>query len=304
MALKEKISDKNRKLAIIIIAAIFALIIIYSISTIIYRANKTKVIIYIAPKSAKITLNGSHVSNDSTIWLEQGNYHLRAELNEHLSVYEKDITIGSETVEIYSLLNSLDDEGQKYIEEHNQEYTKAEGLIGYLDNKEGQALIDKNPILGHLPINNTFYSISYTMDDKNKPTVTIKAEPDFVGVAVKRLKNFSDVELSSVNIIFANESPLKNYYPNPLQNISEFIRAAFQLPDNTSISDAAEKDGYYYAKFSVQNPDEEIDDTYYYVVLKKNSYNEWEVLNTPQPILTIYNTNNIPKDVLNAINSY
>ena len=46
----------------------------------------------VSPNSASITLNDTHISNNSTIWLTPGKYHLTASFD-HLTTYERDIEI-------------------------------------------------------------------------------------------------------------------------------------------------------------------------------------------------------------------
>ena len=202
---KNNLSSRNR--ALIIFAAIaFAIIVIYSFATLIYRAGKTKTIIRFAPNAAKITLNDTKISNGSTTWLIPGKYHLKVEYNEHLEVYEEDIEITNEQAEYYGTLSALDDEGREFIEQHREEYTKVEGLVGSLLDRKGKKIKDKYPILNYLPMNNSLYSISYQYDDNNKPIIYVKSNPRYLDIAVAKMKLFKNVELESENIVF-----LKNF---------------------------------------------------------------------------------------------
>ncbi len=301
MAIKERLT-KNQKIASIIVIILFAAVIIYSIATMIYRIGKTKVIINIAPRSAQITINDSHVGNNTTLWLAHGSYHLKAEGNEHLNTYETDFIVADETIEIYTILNSTDEEGEKYISDHQQEYTNVEGLISEQDDKYGQKLKDKYPILKHIPINNSLYSISYKYEN-DEPIITIKADEEFIDTAVERLKTFDDITLSQINFAFSITSPYQNYQQNPLTNPKEFIRAAYQLSNDYVIAEPQKIDDYYYTTISKIDHDDEIAIAHYRIIIKSID-NSWHILNTPQPILTIYNTTNIPESVLNATNSY
>ena len=296
--------SQRQKALILVLALIFAFIVIYSISTLIYRAGKTKVTIRIAPNATSITLNNTSVSNNSTIWLTPGNYHFVAKSNEHLKTHERDIEVKNEPVEIYAILGALDEEGQKFVEQHRQEYVTVEGLIGDLENREGEKLRKANPIIKHLPINNSLYSISYQYDDNKNITVNVKCEPEFIDVVVAKLKTFTDIELSNQNIVFNLDNRFTNPQQNPNTDIKQYLKNAFQLSGNYKISEIQQKDNYYYTTIYISDYARDLDYAHYRVLLKKGAEDTWELVSTPQPLLTNYNTPGVEKEVLDAINSY
>lgn len=294
-----------RSKALFIIAAVaFAIIIIYSISTLIYRNGKTKTIIQYAPNAAVVTLNDTRVTNGSTQWLIPGKYHLKVEYNEHLEIYEEDIEITNEQAELYGTLSAIDDEGREYINQHSQEYAKVEGLVGSLLDRRGKKIKDQYPILNYLPMNNSLYSISYQYDDNKKPVVYVKSDPKYLDVAVAKMKLFENVELESENIVFLNENPFEKYEQNPIADAKKFIRAAYQLPNNYVISDLKETNGYTYTSVYIDGHDKNANYAHYLVVIKKNEDGAWEQVTTPQPLFTTYNAPNIDKKILKIINSY
>ncbi len=300
---KNNLSSHNR--ALIIFAAIaFAIIIIYSFTTLIYRAGKTKTIIRFAPNAAKITLNNTKISNGSTTWLIPGKYHLKVEYNEHLEVYEEDIEITDEQAEYYGTLGALDDEGREFIEQHREEYTKVEGLVGSLLDRKGKKIKDKYPILNYLPMNNSLYSISYQYDDNNKPIIYVKSNPRYLDIAVAKMKLFKNVELEGENIVFLNENIFEKYEQNPLTDVKRFIRAAYQLPNDYVINEPKTVNDYTYTSVYIDGHDKNAEYAHYLVVLKKNSDGAWEQAATPQPLFNIYNAPKIDKKILKTINSY
>ena len=303
MALKKNLSKRQKVLFVCFVIA-FVLIIIYSVATLIYRAGKTKVIIRIAPNAATITLNDTKIANNSTLWLEPGDYKLKASLDEHFDIYERDISLNGETTELYAILNSLDDEGREYVEKHRQEYAVVEGLIGKLTNAEGEKQRKQYPILNYLPDNNSLYSISYEYNDNNEPIINVKTDPEFIDTVVAKMKTYKDIDLSSLNIIFHNENHFSNYQQNPNQDIKKFIRTAYSLSDRYVINDIQQLDKYYYTTAYIHDDKHDLDYAHYRILLKKNKENEWQAISTPQPLLTIYNTPGIDKEVLNTINSY
>ena len=299
----EQLSPRSRIL-IILCAIAFAIIIIYSVITLIFRAGKTKTIISFAPNAAKITLNDTSVSNNSTNWLMPGSYHLKVEYNEHLETYEEDIEISGETAEFYGILSALDDEGKAFIEQHREEYTKVEGLVGSFLDRQGKKIKDKYPILNYLPMNNSLYSISYQYDDNKQPIIYVKSDPKYLDVAVAKMKLFNDVELESQNIVFLNENKFENYQQNPITDEKRFIRAAYQLPNNYVVNEPKTVGDYTYTSVYIDGHDKNAQYAHYLVVLKKNSDGAWEQAATPQPLFNIYNAPNIDKKILKTINSY
>ena len=299
----KQLSPRSRIL-IILCAIAFAIIIIYSVTTLIFRAGKTKTIISFAPNAAKITLNDTSVSNNSTNWLMPGSYHLKVEYNEHLETYEEDIEISGETAEFYGILSALDDEGKAFIEQHREEYIKVEGLVGSFLDRQGKKIKDKYPILNYLPMNNSLYSISYQYDDNKQPIIYVKSDPKYLDVAVAKMKLFNNVELESQNIIFLNENKFENYQQNPITDVKRFIRAAYQLPNNYVINEPKTADNYTYTSVYIDGHDKNAQYAHYLVILKKNSDGAWEQAATPQPLFNVYNAPNIDKKILKTINSY
>ena len=301
--INKQLGPRNRAL-IVFIAIAFAIIVIYSVATLIYRAGKTKTIIQFAPNGATITLNDTRVANGSTSWLIPGSYHLKVEYNDHLEIYEEDIIIANETSEHYGTLSAVDDEGKAFVEQHREEYAKVEGLVGSLLDRQGKKIKDTYPILNYLPMNNSLYSISYQYDDNNKPVIYVKSDPKYLDVAVAKMKLFKNVELENENIVFLNENPFEKYEQNPITDVKRFIRAAYQLPSNYVINEPKTVSKYTYTSVYIDGHDKNAEYAHYLVVLKKSSDGAWVQAATPQPLFTIHNTKNIDKKILKTINSY
>ena len=299
----EQLNPRTR-IAIILVIALFALAIIYSISVSIYRSGKSKTIVHYAPNAATVYLNDVKVANNSITWITPGEYHLKVEFNEHFSAHEEDITVTTGMTELYGILSALDDEGREYEKQHRQEIAVVEGLVGNLLSRQGQKMKDENPILNYLPINNSLYSISYQYDENDKPIIYVKSDPKYLEIAVAKMKLFENVDLSAQNIIFLNKNPFENYQQNPIKDIKKFLRAAYQLGNDYKISDAKEIDGYHYSTIYTDNYNTNANHARYIVVMKKNADDNWEVISTPQPILTIFNTPELKIETIRTINSY
>lgn len=303
MANKKKSFPKNLKIRIALVASLLAIIIIYSVATLIYRAGKTRVFIQIAPNDAVITLNDTRVGNKSECWLTPGNYHLVATSNEHLAVYERDFEVKNGSLKIYATLSAIDDEGKDFIEKHRQEYAVVEGLIGDQLNREGEKEREANPILNHLPINNSLYSISYEYDNNNQLIINIKSELKYLDVAVEKLKTFKDVSISSLNIVFHSKNTFEQFNDNNNSDIIQFIKTAYNLPDNYKINEIKQLNDYFYTTVYIDDYNNNLQYAHYRIILKQKG-ESWEVISNPQPILTTFNTPNVAKDILDIINSY
>lgn len=300
---KLKNFNKHQKLAILLIILFFIAVIFYSISTIIYRNGKIKTSIIFAPYSATVTLNDTRISNNATNWIAPGNYHLKVFANNHLETIEQDITISEESHEFYNTLNAIDDEGREFTKQHREEYANVEGIIGNFLNRQGQKQKQKYPILSYLPINNSLYSISYEYDENGAPIINVKSDPKYIDIAVARLKNFKNVDLTSQNINFLLNNPFKDIRSSTSADPKIFIKETLSISDNYKISDGQEYNDYYYTTIYIDDYWNSQKYFYYRVLLQKKN-NSWELVSTPQPLLTQENTKVNDKDLLNLINSY
>ena len=180
MVIMEFYKNLNQKQHLIFIVISFLIIvgIIYFIFIFVTRMGKIEVTVQYAPYSANITLNGTKVKNKSKIWLQPGKYTAKIEY-EHFESVERVIEINNDYDYIVGTLHAIDDEGEKYINSHKQEFVEAEGLVGRALTKEGIATKKQYPILNYLPINNQLYSISYTYTDENETIINVKTITEF-----------------------------------------------------------------------------------------------------------------------------
>ena len=295
---------QKQRLGAIIILLLFTIIIIYSIVTIIYRNGKISTTVKYAPYNATLTLNDSKISNNTTVWLIPGNYHLKVELA-HFETIERDITIDSDHHYIVGVLTAIDAEGETFYNKHKEEFAETEGVIGRYLNEEGSIQKGKYPILNYLPINNALYSISYTYDEKNpEPIITVKADPEYIDAAVGKLKTFKNIDLTTYQIIFTTENPFQNYQTMSADTPLTAINYSINNIDNYYISEGQYiGDSYYLTKIYSYDYSMDYYYAHYYALLHKNN-GKWELVATPQPILTTNNTPGVDKTILNSANSF
>ena len=303
MPLRRSLSNRQKLIAGVVVVA-FILIITYAITVSIQRSGKIKTTVKFAPYTATVKLNETRIANNSTVWLEPGDYHLTVNLDEHFESYQEDITISADFHSIYGTLAPTDTEGEQYAERHRTDYLEAEGLVSAMLNQEGDVMRKKYPILNYLPVNTSLYSISYEEAEDLHPIVHIKTDLENIDTAIAKLKSFSGVDISALDLVFDYESPFQNPNQNPIQNPADFIKAAYNLSDNYVITEKEKTDNFYCATIYISDYKEDYDYAHYRIILTKNKDNNWEVPFAPQPLFTSYNTKDLSAERINTINSY
>ena len=303
MVIMEFYKNLNQKQRLIFIVISFFIIvgIIYFIFIFVTRMGKIEVTVQYAPYSANITLNGTKVKNKSKIWLQPGKYTAKIEY-EHFESVERVIEINNDYDYIVGTLHTIDDEGEKYINSHKQEFVEAEGLVGRALTKEGIAIKKQYPILNYLPINNQLYSISYTYTDENEPIINVKTSPEFLDDAVAKMKTLKNVDLTSYQVNFTPVNPFAIYDESAQSKPEDTIKSTFNL-DKYKLSEGQNIAGDYYAT-TIFTYDYSRDLTYgHYRVLLKKQDKKWHLVAAPQPLLTKHNTPDTATDILNSANS-
>ena len=300
MSFYQNLNQKQRP-AFIIISAILLFVIIIFIATYIMRIGKTEVIIQYAPLDSKITLNGTTIKNKTTKWLEPGNYEVIVEC-EHFETAKRIVTIDSNHKYIVGVLDAADNEGEEYIEAHKQEFIDTEGLIGRALSEEGALIKEQYPILNYLPINNNLYSISYTYNKDRVPIINVKTEPEYLDAAISKMKQFENVDLTSYQINFTSNNPFSSYQESIKANPKDTIKSTFDLNKYKISNEQYINEEYFVATLYTYDYNRDLSYGHYRVLLQKQD-NNWHIVATPQPLLTIYNTPETNKEILQSANS-
>ena len=293
--------NPKQRLAFFLISAIVLIGVIYFIITFINRIGKVEVTVQYAPYAATVKLNGTKVNNNSKIWLKPGTYKANIEF-EHFESVERVIEISKDYRYVVGAMHTVDDEGEAYINSHKQEFAEVEGLVGWALNQEGLAMKKKYPILNYLPINNRLYSISYAYTDDNEPIITVKAEPEYLDVAVQKMKTLKNVNLTIYQVNFSTPNPFATYEEKAQSTPEETIKKTFNLSGYKLSAGQNIADNYYAATIYKYNYDKDLIYGHYRVLLKKSD-NKWHVVSAPQPLLTLQNTPNTSVDIINSANS-
>ena len=300
--LYKNLSPAQRLTAFILIALII-IGIVYAVAITIHRIGKVPVTVKFAPYAAKVSLNDTQVKNNATVWLQPGTYRVKTEFN-HFESSEYTVEISNDYKYIVGVLTPTDQEGEEYLSNHNQEFIDTEGIVGLALNAEGLLRKKQYPILNYLPMNNQLYSISYAYTDDDEPIITVKSSPEFLDVAVQKLKILKDVDLTTYQINFTLENPFVFYGDNPQINPEETIKQSFSNIKKYEISAGQYiKDDYYAATIYSYNRQEDLQYAHYRVLLQKDDSNYWHIVASPQPLLTQQNTPNTAVDILNSANS-
>ena len=295
--------NKKQRIIFFILSAIILVGIIYFIVVSISRIGKIPTTVQYAPFEANITLNGTKINNNATIWLEPGKYLAKIEFD-HFQTIKREVEITDKYRYIVGIMEATDSSGEEYANSHRQEFIETEGVIGQALNQEGKEIKERYPILNYLPINNRLYSISYIYNNNTAPTIAIKAAPEYLDAAVQKIKNLEDVDPTIYQIDFTATNPYITYTESPKASPEETIRASFTLSDTYKLSEGEYIAGeYYVATLYKYDYDKDLVCAHYRVLLKKTN-DKWHILATPQPLLTRKNTPKAPKDILYYANAF
>ena len=303
ISLKNHQLNKSQLIIILSAIVIFALITVFSISTLIYRSGKIATVVKFAPYKATVTLNDKVVKNNSTIYLEPGEYHAVVEF-EHFERYEQDFTVSESLHNIFGILTASDEEGIAYAEKYRNQFATVEGYIGTVLNKQGEELQKKYPIVSYLPITNSLYSITYMRETPDsEPVITVKAEDDVLDAAVARLKSFKDVDILDLNLEFYTEFSTE-YSTSFAQDPLTFTQEAIPDAKNHQIASPIElSDDYTLIKMHSHNANYGRGANYgYYRVLLRKTDDGYELASKVAPLLTRRSAPDVPDDIIRAAN--
>lgn len=306
-----QIIRNNKKIQIFLISiiAVIFFIAIISIFTIANRSDKIAVTIDFQPAEAKVYLDNSNKNiNQTTLYLPAGEYRLSAYLNDYyysesiVNVNEYTPTLLGQLIPI----NATKDEIAGLVSNLSQANSAAYSEINSL-------LADKFPLSNYLPyssLDDTFYITPELNQDYSVLSVIINLQAKdsllAANTAYGILESFDpDLDLSSYNITITNfTNPFENnFHDNNQSNAIAYLKTGFSDIKDLTIQKGRTNGDYYYTVIEQALDPTASDYLPYRVVLKKKN-NSWELINTPTPILTIYNTPDVPQEILDKANKY
>jgi len=299
----------NKKLLAIIIAIVITILLIIISIKKIMDSGKILTSIKFTPDNATILIDDNKVSNNSEILLTKGNHKIKVSLEGYKTISD-DFSVSEYKNSIYGYLVPTnitdDDELEKYMETQERMFAEE-------DYKTEQKIIEHFPIYNYLPYNKVGdnFSIYATLsDDYSNLTVYIEPhtkEYSLVEKGCSALKNlYSKYNISNSyseeNIVVVNlNNKLSVFNNNENSDPYQFISEGYKDVENIAISDGNNDNNYYYTNIKLTESDSSYI-TYRIIIRKKD--NSWELTGTPYPILTTFNTNNVPVRILDAANTY
>ncbi|HEX6416322.1 MAG TPA: PEGA domain-containing protein [Candidatus Saccharimonadales bacterium] len=155
----------NIALAITFIVLIVLVFVGYFAYTSITRSGKVAVEINAVPSDAKITMNGTEVSN-GTIYLKPGYYEIKGS-KEGFTEFTNQANIETNGQVISIPLTAESDEAKTWAKENEQEYLDLESEAGVEAQQQGEIFSKKNPIVSLLPYDSFLYTIGYRADNSD-----------------------------------------------------------------------------------------------------------------------------------------
>lgn len=309
---------KNPRIKVILIAlAIFiAIPIIIFTATTISRSGKIKVVINYEPDEAIVYLDNRNKNiNHSTLYLSPGDYTFSAFLDGHY-YQEQNLNINSYNSNVIGRLISFDasdEEIATYMAILDADIDEAYAEVD-------EMLTNRFPITNYLPystLDDTFYITYEFSPDYSDLTIDVHIEQpdDSIAFSASReiLQSFDpDLSLADYNIKFHNyTNPFENQFQsNSETRPTQFLRTGFSsVPDFQVRSGQTSGDFYYTVlekNFTIADSQSGTSLTDYvpYLALLKKQGDSWTLAGTPQPLLTTYNTPDVPPDVIDAANNY
>ena len=303
--LKENIiTTKKIKIAAICFMIFSITIIIYVLATNLSHLGKIAVEIKYAPFEASVFIDGKNYPvNNAVNYLEPGPHHITVAMNGFRTL-EEDIEVTEETKYLYGALEAVDANDVKLYKEYQNDYGVVEGIEGKQSDSEAQKIIEKWPILNYLPYVNEHYSLGSLFNEQGNLVLTVRTKPQWINNAIIKLRSLIGDEISQYNIEIRDfENVLEGkFIDNDSSDPIEFLQKGYQgISTPFQVNDGQQSGNYYYTTISVGRYAVYIP-VNYRVVLKKNGAS-WQLIGNPYPVLTIYNTPDVDKDIINAANN-
>lgn len=296
----ELANQKRNKIIMLVFLAFGIFIIGLAIWQQVSRIGKVKVEVKYAPYSAEVKVDGKKVKNNRQTYLSPGEHEVIVTRSGFDDLTQK-INVDESTGYIFGLMNPNSEDGQEIYRQKQNEFLEVQGLYGMAAIESGEKQRSEWPIIGYLPINNAVYKIGYTIES-GKFSIIIEASNTYLESAIDTLQSLpQDKSLAEYDITIKDfQNPLSHsFVDNHSSSPLEFLRQGYQHIDCT-VNEGIRDGNYYYTTITTGNPQQFNVVTYRVLIEYLN--NEWRLTSTPYPLLTTYNTPDVPVQTLNAIN--
>ena len=295
-------TEKKIKQAIVVALLLIVLLIIYVIIIYASRIGKIPIKIKYAPFNAIVIIDGEKIQNNTEQYITPGEHTVDVSLD-NFDPLEQKVILSEDSKYLFGYLYPNTADGEKIREEHVKDYQEIESISSYVANMVGEKERTQKPILKHLPFKNSLFSIGYTYDESDNFIVTIQSSNTYLSSALEKLKEFDSVEnLSKYNIQITNfNSTLNPFINNDQTDPQKYLEQGFS--NYSSIQKGSQIGDYYYTNITTGSQDEY--NLLLYKILLKKEKSSWELIGSPYPFLTIYNTDSsVPLEVIVEANNY
>lgn len=182
---------QNKKRIFQIGAILFAILVLWSLITLVTRIGKTPLTIAAIPSDAKIILNGKQLGN-GTHWLDNGTYNISAE-KEGFEKVEKSVIVTPDKKNnvVAVSLAPKSDEAKKWADEHARDYQNNEQYGAIAAREDGQYFTDRNPITKELPFKDPYFTIGYIAnDDQSISLPVVTPSPRYRFYAIEKIREW------------------------------------------------------------------------------------------------------------------
>ena len=179
--------------------------------------------------------------------------------------------------------------------------------------EQGNAEREAFPIVAHLPIKNSLFTLGYQFSNQGKNlTLKVSTTETYLDVAINKLTSFGyDLTNCALDVTKPDNPFLSAYIVNGEQDPVAALRAAYvKIPSFAVVKTteaSTEADANVAAKtFILAKITTGLSDHYnlqtYRVILTKNSDGNWTPVANPAPLLNLYNTPNVAIELLRQAN--
>ncbi|MBO4855042.1 PEGA domain-containing protein, partial [Candidatus Saccharibacteria bacterium] len=285
----------------------FFSIIIYSIIHLILTAGKVKVKIMYAPFASTVILDGKEVPNNTEQYISIGSHNISVKYP-NFEDLTTDVEVDSDTKFLFGILVATNSDAELYIQEHMDEFLSVQGVAGLVANEEGakkwDEILDNYPIVAKLPIVNSLFEIKYVEQAEGGVSFVINSASAYVNSAVQKIKSLlsTDESLANYNISFEGFNNLLDgsFVANDASEPIEFLKEGFK-GESTFQFVKGEYVGDYYCAIVTAGLAQEYSLVTYRIILVDNG--GWNLASQPSPILTKYNSSDVPIEVLDIANN-
>ena len=269
---------------------------------VIFTYDKVSVTVKFAPFAATVRLDETVIRNNSSNYITPGNYHLKVEY-ENFETIERDIVVEEGTKYLYGNMNPANEAGEAYMQEHMEEFYEVQGIAGELATDAGLLQRSLYPIVDKLPVKDPYFNIGYNLNDEGGLDVTVEAAIAYRQLAVSRLLEIMKKEdFGKYNIVFYDlDNPYAGkFVDNDETDPAEYIKKGFAGVDvDFTVNGGVEENGYYYAYLRYYF--RKYVNVIYRVVLEGGD-GEWGLVANPEPLLTTFNTPDVPLEIIDEVN--